>query len=237
MVQDGIVERIRKVLAMTSSPNEHEAATAAAMVSDLLGRYNLSIEEVEASGEAWSSDIMDDEVSTGTKRNQGTWKGHLSTATARYHFCKPVVLIGLDITAFIGTEINVLVAKEVYNWLVEQVEAEYPRTWKRYQETTPKSLQEPRPRFRRGFYLGAVKSIIQQLYEKWDALQKESPEATTALVVRNDAALQTYMDNKWDTHKIGSRTRSSSRHGFSLGRAAGGRMDVQGKGKRLGPGE
>lgn len=42
-----IIERIQKLLALSASPNEHEAALALQRASDLLLKYNLSRADVE----------------------------------------------------------------------------------------------------------------------------------------------------------------------------------------------
>lgn len=49
MNRDDVIEKVQKLLSLASSPNEHEAAVAAAKAHELLTRYNLSIEDVDQS--------------------------------------------------------------------------------------------------------------------------------------------------------------------------------------------
>ena len=43
-----VVERIKKLLSLASSPNEHEAKMAAEKANELLLRFNLTASEVES---------------------------------------------------------------------------------------------------------------------------------------------------------------------------------------------
>ena len=46
MVDQNLLEKISKLLALTSSPNEHEAALAAEKAAELLAKHNLSVADL-----------------------------------------------------------------------------------------------------------------------------------------------------------------------------------------------
>ena len=48
MDHERIIEKVRKLLALSQSDNEHEAAAAAAKAQALLSEYNLSMSDVPA---------------------------------------------------------------------------------------------------------------------------------------------------------------------------------------------
>lgn len=47
MLNEDIAERVRKLLALSRSPNEHEAALAASRARDILAKHHLSIEDLD----------------------------------------------------------------------------------------------------------------------------------------------------------------------------------------------
>src|SRR5579884_2145941 len=47
-IDETIIEKIQKLLALSTSSNEHEAALALAKAQNMLLQYNLSLEEVSA---------------------------------------------------------------------------------------------------------------------------------------------------------------------------------------------
>ena len=61
--REKLFDKIRKLMALSHSPNEHEAALAAARAREILDKYDLSLTEVEMSGE----EIIEHRVDTGTR--------------------------------------------------------------------------------------------------------------------------------------------------------------------------
>src|SRR3712207_287418 len=62
---DRVVERIKKLLALTSSQNPNEAALAASKAQELLFRHNLSMAMVEAATEGGNSAYVADRFDSG----------------------------------------------------------------------------------------------------------------------------------------------------------------------------
>jgi hypothetical protein len=129
-----LMERVRKLLALSESPNENEAAFAAAKAKELLERYNLSISDLEV------DDIVEKGYDTGRVR-MATWLLNLAASVARGFDCDIYYTrgggkrVGTDASAtsritFVGTDMDTEVAEYVFEYLrvtVERMTAEKVR--------------------------------------------------------------------------------------------------------------
>lgn len=127
--KEKVIERIRKLLALSTSANEHEAALAAERAQALLAQYNLSRSDVDRSEE--QEFVMDyDEVT-----DSRPWRRGLATMVAQLYFCtymfdwrkEPTTsrrcgYFRYDVHIFIGARHNMEVAKLMFKYLYETVE-------------------------------------------------------------------------------------------------------------------
>ena len=178
---DRIVERIKKLLALSSSQNPHEAALAAAKAQELLFRHNLSMSMVEAALEAGNSAYVSDRFDSGGWMH---WRRRLLAAVARNNFCRGVSYQGTRDVGIVGEPHNVTVVKHLYAFLVREV--------MRLADLGVKEqhgLDEEESRaWKRSFYLGAVRTIAQRLATQRQRDISADPQAA-ALVVRKDQEL------------------------------------------------
>jgi hypothetical protein len=178
---DRIVERIKKLLALSSSQNPHEAALAAAKAQELLFRHNLSMSMVEAALEGGSSGYVSDRFDSGGWMQ---WRLRLLSAVARNNFCRGVSYQGTRDVGIVGEPHNVTVVKHLYAFLVREV--------LRLADLEVKEqhgLDEEESRaWKRSFYLGAVRTIAQRLATQRQRDISADPQAA-ALVVRKDQEL------------------------------------------------
>lgn len=179
---DRIVDRVKKLLALSSSQNPHEAALAAAKAQELLFKHNLSLAMVEAElpGGRHSRYINDRFDSGGWM----DWRRRLLAAVARNNFCRGVSYEGTRDVGIVGEPHNVLVVKHLYAFLVRELmrladaaaaeqpdlDAENARAWKR------------------SFFLGAVRTIAQRLAAQRQRDAAADPQST-ALVLRKGQEL------------------------------------------------
>ena len=109
---ESIKRKVKKLLALSKSPNENEAALAMKMANDLIGRYKLN--QSEFSGYTMKT-------VKGTRRYV-EWRAVLSNAVeqlyATYHFRDRET--GEYI--FYGEELDVFMSTEMYSYLVKTVE-------------------------------------------------------------------------------------------------------------------
>jgi ElaB/YqjD/DUF883 family membrane-anchored ribosome-binding protein len=114
-----LARKVEKLLALSQSANENEAAAAAAKVQELLQTYNLEIADIEAlRGEKKERhQVFMVRVpfvgANGKGWNQRTpWEISLSATVAHNFFCK-TLSTSVDVL-FIGTEANLQTATYVY---------------------------------------------------------------------------------------------------------------------------
>lgn len=131
-VDETVVARIRKLMALTTDrgASEAEAALAAEHVQRLLVEHNLSMATVEASG--GSADADGKRVREGVNHRQVyRWQRDLMYSIAKLHFCKvsmkfksrlgsgPDIFNGYDL---IGRAANVATTEAMFSYLVHTIE-------------------------------------------------------------------------------------------------------------------
>lgn len=97
-----ILEKIRKLLALSESPNEYEAALAAARARALLDKYDLSMDEVEVRAE----EVLLHTVSTGVNKPY-LWMGHLASDVGFAFNCRVFKAMGSMIFCGINSDTKV----------------------------------------------------------------------------------------------------------------------------------
>ena len=216
-----ILDLIRKVLALKSSDKAGEAAAAAAKAQELLFKYHLTMEDVDASQPGQAPGVEDESVDLAGKGHDGFWRMNLMFGVAKYNFCRAIRHAGTTLMFLVGTPTDIMVVKEVHRWIVEQLERMVEEDWRVY------SGIDRKPTFRRAYFDAAVGVIRNRLYQQHESMTKATAQST-ALVVRNDSAIAEYVKQH-----IG-RTRSShmagahqSYGGRELGHLAGGRVDLR----------
>lgn len=210
-----ILELIRRLLALSTSSNEHEAAAAASKAQELLLKYNLEMSHIPQDKgdevERW------DFLSPHTDQ----WLDFLINAVCSANLCRVVKgyewrdgtrdgnrwIAGTKMRKFylFGKKPNLEVAEFMYAYLAGEID-----------RLTPKKQKKA---WINSFRLGAVTIISKRLREELQTFQ--STEETKALVVVSDQALSTAV--KKDFPKLYSgRGMSVSDYGaYNDGQAAG----------------
>lgn len=225
--RDNIIDLIQKCLALSKSDKPGEAANAMNKAQELLFKYKLTMAEVETAETKEEGLIGQDYFELGIKPHEGTWRNQLAHHIARYNFCKGIGSWDKKHFYFIGTKTDVEVVRELYLWVVEQLELMANQAWLEY---FPR--YDRRPTFTRSFYQAAVMVIGNRLYEKWNEL-KVKTETSTALVVQSDKAIKQYVDDKFGTLSKARYSSSSSHGGYKAGQRAGHQVDLSRKAKQL----
>lgn len=208
---DRVIERIQKLLALSTSQNPHEAALAAAKAQHLLFKHNLSLVLVEAGMTGSNrSKYVSDRFDIG---GWMSWRRALLAAVAQNNFCRGVSYRGTREVGIVGEPHNVAVVKYLYTFLVREITRladvaagqppdrgpESPRAWKR------------------SFYQGAVLTIAQRLA----AQRRHNAEAdplSTALVIRKDQELdQAYRQYFPNVKKGRDASKPRSANGYHAG--------------------
>ena len=117
-----IVDKIQKLLALTESSNEHEAALAAEKAHELLAEHNLSMAQVESASKKEKLNEQGGHTSA-TSKLGARWVRNLWLATARLYFCEYLYSRGNHKTyhTVIGSEANTTTACHMAEFFTQSV--------------------------------------------------------------------------------------------------------------------
>lgn len=121
-----IIEKIKKVLAMTDSPYPEESQAAMLKAQELMIKNGLSISDIEDAGKPKQKEVVD-EIAHESRRIIW-WKITLSSIIGNNFRCHPYC--GYCGVFFIGIKEDVEIAKNVYAYaviVIEQLSKEYAK--------------------------------------------------------------------------------------------------------------
>jgi hypothetical protein len=240
-LKEKLIEKIRKLLALAGSSNEHEAALAAEKAQAMLAEYNLSLADIDDDKES-DDFVIDKEL----ENDSFPWKRQVAVMVAKLYFCtyfftqfKRFVnqrIVRLDRHNFVGAQHNIAVTKAMFVYLVATVE----RLAQEGGRQVPSSEREA---YRRAFMWACTHRLSRRIAERIAAaragmgIKTESGNTLPALANLYDQAeqsLKNFLDGnvgKLKTAKRGGKI--SSAQGAEDGRAAGDRigLDTQLTGK------
>jgi len=200
-----IIDKIKKLISLSTSSNEHEAALAASMAQDLLNKYNLSMTEVERNEE----EVGEEGIYLGGK--VPTWVGQLFLNVGKMFNLKTIISYSggsrysnkgrKAIYNWIGTELDRQTSKFIFEYLRETIE----RLSENYASKEMKygfHKRGSKLSIKRSYQLGAFYSlrdnIDKMIKEKMEATKVESSSsALVHLKNQKDIAVQSYMAKKY----------------------------------------
>ncbi len=221
-----ILDKVKKLLALANSTNEHEALLAMARVRELYAKYNLEHMETLA------RETFVHLVITHRKKRMESWEQRIISILTEHFFVKVLTFqqfepkTGQRVHALevIGTKENVLMAEYVYHFLLRHTEF-LVRQVLAGGSTLARSE-------RRSYRLGLLDGFSRKLKsaEKSEPNGNQSGVKTNALTVigqalsrfRDDPRLDDYLSEVYP--RLGSRRKSSVQvdyQAFAAGREAG----------------
>jgi hypothetical protein len=181
---DRVVERIRKLLALSASSNPNEAAAAAEKAVELAQRHNLDVAQIEGCG---SDPYVERSCDVG---GASQWRWLLMSAVARANFCRALrrreggrLLASMFV---IGEPHNVAVCEFLFAYLAREIERLAARGWRRARIIYGDHVEVRG--WKNDFRRGAVATIDARLRERAQLFAEGSPQAQ-ALVLLKDVAL------------------------------------------------
>ena len=114
--KEGALDKVKKLLALSGSDNEHEAAQAAAMAQKFIVEYNLSIETLSDIS-ASDTNIIEEEVDASSR--MAAWRTQLMSGVSRAFECRPVVYTSYRHTrlVIVGTKADTTLARHTIEYL------------------------------------------------------------------------------------------------------------------------
>ena len=178
---DKIFRRLRKVLSLAGSANEHEAQVAVNKAQRIMLEYNVDIVEFDREREFANRALGS------LKGRHAAWELWLAMVLNGFFFVEVLWAAGYDarkdregtILTVYGTEQNLEMAEYVHSY----VTALLGRFWQNYRKET--GLENNRERMR--YYAGVVQGFYAKLEE-----ERERASAETALVWVGDSRLTEY---------------------------------------------
>lgn len=159
-----IVEKVKKLLSLSKSSNEHEAATAAALANKLIQQYRISEAQLSQEGEV----IFHDKILYHTGRII-PWKNTLACRLAEVYGCKVINNIsfphGRKISNFklVGRKTDCEICFYMFSWLVLEI-----------QRLADLNAKGKGHKYVFSYCEGIVFGVIEQLNKKQEAKEEHS---------------------------------------------------------------
>lgn len=240
MTPDSIIEKIRKLLALAESPNEHEAALAAQRAQELMLKHH--VEEARVRGGAPETAKVGQEKAVIYSEYPAPasripyWQLFMMGGIARAFCCDHYYVPGRAIY-LVGRESDRQVAKYMFEYLRREVERLAESGWR----TVGQAAGVHGGVWKRGFCIGAAQEIRARLYEKTTPPRTAgklpaAPVTETAMVLRNRLEdVSVWMKENLQL-KTGHSNRTAPSSGYAEGRAAGKSVSLGNDGKGVGSG-
>lgn len=193
-----LIDKMRKILALTTSPVEGEAQAAAAMLQKFLEQHNLSMADLEKRGAAKP---VVQEQGHDLGKAAFKWKLDLADAIAEHYFCVPLVDRYTKTVRFVGRPDNVASLLMLYGWIINQIKA-ISSEERRFHFIRTNEHVDPL-RWQVNFGIGAVERLKARLVEDAKARSSES----TALVVHHQSEASDFLEEKYGFRLDGQKTK------------------------------
>lgn len=197
--RDEFIQRLRKMIAMTQSQNENEAAVASTKVQQLLNEFNQQYEENlliqdipvnETEEEAQERKLRDYKEHRTEIGGVKYWRKELAFTMSRYMWCK--VLVAGKEFYIIGKPHNIDAFLTIYRRIVGDLN-------KLADEAYYKKYRHSGENWKDSFFLGAIHTIGERMREQHEHFT--SVGSSKALVVRVEEELKEWTEQKYE--KIG----------------------------------
>jgi len=195
MNKDNVLDKIKKLLALANSSNEHEAKAASARAHALLTKYNLTMDDAEALDRKYTEEFC----STGRQRMPMQWK-FVQSLLREFFYIEIVQTkrrkksetleemlgpIKLEICYLMfGKAHNIEVAKYIRDFLMRAFEDSF----KSYRKETGAPAKA-----KQSYYIGLYQGLQEQLIDARGEVEQE-----TGLVVVPDADLNDFVENSFN---------------------------------------
>lgn len=203
-INDSILEKIQKLMALEErGGTPAESANAAARITEMLLKYNLSLSDVK-SHKVDDNDIF---VAQGKYDNfqtpyDGNFAKDLLTTIARFNFCRVITItnkINHGEFRIFGKEYNVQVTSYMFDYCLNSIRTLFDGHWliSKIKITDKKNV------YKRGYYQGAVLALSSRLtIQKEEAVKVYGEQKMDGLMIVNNQAIEKKIEEIFDTSKM-----------------------------------
>jgi hypothetical protein len=218
METNPIIEKIQKLLALSNSSNEHEAALAAAHAQRLLSEHNLAMADVEAMQRPQSAD----RVETTVAKTLPKWVRNLSSGVCSAFDCQAIHHPAQGKMTFIGVGADVQVASYTFSYLDRTIR-KLCSSFMKYRVNDSNLLSNRnRELMRQSYYLGAVSTINSQLVQQ----KVQTPITPGALVPIKEGLIKKAMSELGAIRTVRGRRSYINTHAYSQGQSDGKNVSI-----------
>jgi hypothetical protein len=178
-----VIEKIKKLLALADSSNEHEAALAASHAQRMLSEHNLAMADIDASHQSSKADTIETTISKSLPK----WLRQLTAGVSSAFDCQAVHHPTTGKMTFIGVGADLKVAVYTFTYLDRTVRMLCGSFMKQYAKDA--ITNRHRELMRQSYYLGAVSTITTRLREQ----KRKTPVTTGALVIVKEGLIRQAM--------------------------------------------
>ena len=215
-----LIERIKKLLALSTSSNEHEAQMAAKKASDLMKEHQINMSQVDVDDQATRS--MSETVNSIQVINR-RWVPYLAGACARLFDGDLIRYPSLGYFSFVGFEEDTAIATELFHHLYKSWFSIVERDARQEKHRClVEGEKYSGASFKNSHGLGYANSInirVDRLIRERQAEVQASSGAGTALIIcKKDALVEFKSGRKF---KKGKNYKITHQRGLAAGQAAG----------------
>lgn len=221
-----VIDRVKKLLALTTSSNANEAAAAAAVANKLIDQYRLAASELETSSED-HEEVFEDSAPLYESGRITQWKSSLACHLAKHYGCAIYNAKGFRQNLFklVGRKSDIEIIRYMFSWLSIEIDrlSDQASKGRGFNRSAGKV-------FSNSFCSGAVVGISNQL----ETSRKEVAQTVSSVaMVRLNLRLEEAIDFMNDAHKL-KKTNNNSKSYFDRGAYEAGK--VRGQSIHLGVG-
>lgn len=235
-MDQSVIDRIKKLLKLSKSNNEHEAALAAERAAELMRQHNISQAEIRLGEDSRPAEQVVTKASRFSIAAQ-RWRVHLAQAAAAAYDCFVYGSHdhpgpdGKNLIVFLGRESAVQASQYTTDYFIKEVERLTRAAW---QESSEKALGLPAKGWMASYRLGMCVTIHERCRLERDRRVNEarakatSNENTALVVVAKDVLEVVNAYERLNLVNKGDRTRPSKVGAYEQGRADGHNVRLNG---------
>lgn len=217
MEHNPIIEKIKKLLALSNSCNEHEAALAASHVQRLLSEHNLAMADIETSDKPEKAD----KIETSVAKTLPKWVRHLCAGVSRAFDCQAIHHPATGTMTFIGVGADVQIAVYTFEYL-EKTLRRLCAAYLKHQVSASVANRQ-RELMRHSYYLGAVSTINQRLTSQ----KQETPVNPGALVPLKEGLIKQAISEITNIRTVRSRKSYINTGAYTQGQVDGSQVGIR----------
>jgi hypothetical protein len=192
-----MLEKVRKLLSLAGSQNEHEALLAMQKANDLIEKYNIErIEQNRAAGFVYAIiNHKKKRVENYQRRICSILQEHFFVDVIYSNLYDPITRETHRTIELLGTAENVQIAEYVYHFLMNQMEV----LWKSYQRKKTTTIRKNKRSYRLGVLKGFHDKLNEQAAGRSNGYRAEAGAENSrgALILAQDRALKEFIRTRF----------------------------------------